>query len=426
MSSRDSFFLPDGYTSREVPAFFDDAPNLSSKVVHQPDVYAFADYLLRVSGRRTVIDIGCGSGRKLLALSAGKRIGLDYRANIQTCRAAFPQETWVEVDLERGGLPPIGDLDASDAVVVCSDVVEHLVNPENLLDMLARLYEQRAIVLVSTPARTRARGADHMGPPGNPAHVREWSLLELERLLEAWGLPATFAGYTLNNTRKRRKHTILTVHDLGVNEALRTPAKIRPPLARISGDNHGPTTVVQIAALEREGVDVEIVGPDAVDSAASETDESRWIMALEPGEIPGSPWEDLNLRAAFAVIEASGAQAVAFAMLEMAKPRASSQTPLVPEPFAFAQPAESYARIRAWRQGRVTGDLPAVARKRWPYTLHCRSYGAAGASRAVLQQLAGWVRWQETPQYAAGFHADYLVERLSDVAATRKQFLARL
>lgn len=427
MSSRERFFLPDGYTSRARPEYFDDAHNLASKIVHQPDVYALADYLLRVSGRRTVIDIGCGSGRKLLALAAGRRIGLDYKANIETCRAHAPQETWIEVDLERGELPADSDLAADDAIVICSDVIEHLVDPGNLLGILASLYEKGAIVLVSTPARARARGPDDMGPPGNPAHVREWALSELELLVEAWGLPATFAGYTLNNTRKRKKNTILTVHDRAMNEALRTPTRNRPPLALISGESHGPATVVQIAALERQAVEVQIVAPEVMLTAGAiaKENEGRWIIALGAGEIPGSPWDDLNLRSAFAAIEATGAEAVAFSVLEMAKARASSRPTLNPEPFVFASEADSYARIRAWRQGKETGSFFAGL-KRWPYTLHCRSYGGAGLSRSLRQQLGSWLAWQEPAHYVAGFHADYLVERLSDVAATRKQFLARL
>jgi SAM-dependent methyltransferase len=427
MSSIDTFFLPDGYKSRASPKYFDDAPNLAGKVVHQQDVYAFADYLLRVSGRNTVVDVGCGSGRKLLAVGAAHRIGLDYLSNIETCRTRFPQETWIEVDLERGELPAMPDVAPADAVVVCSDVIEHLVDPRKLLDLLASLYEQKAIVLISTPSRTRARGADHMGPPGNPAHVREWALSELELLLDASGLRVTFGGYTYNNTRRWKKNTILTVHDLAMNEALRSPGKIRPPLALIGGESHGPATVVQIAALEREGVEVRIVAPEEMLTSGpiAQENEGRWIIALDPGEIPGSPWEDMNLRSAFAAIEATGAQAVAFSMLEMASARASSRPTATSEPFVFASSPETYSRIRAWRQGKETGSFIAGL-KRLPYSLPCRSYEGAGKVRALRQQVGAWLTWSETPLYGAGFHADYLVERLSDVAATRDQFLARL
>lgn len=175
--------LPAGYVSRPTPEYFDDAPNLEGDVVYQPDVYALAEYLIAATGRRTVLDIGCGSARKLLAIAAPRRIGLDFEANIRTCRAHTPDGIWVELDLERGRLPALPDFDARDAVVVNSDVIEHLVDPSNLVEVLGGLHAAGAIVLLSTPDRPRSRGAGHMGPPGNKAHVREWALAELTSLL---------------------------------------------------------------------------------------------------------------------------------------------------------------------------------------------------------------------------------------------------
>ena len=426
MSTAENFFLPDGYVSRPKPDYFDDAGNLASDVVHQPDVYAFADWLLRVSERRTALDIGCGSGRKLLALAATRRIGLDYEANIRTCRAHSPGETWIELDLEHGDLPHIPNLEPERTVVVCSDVIEHLIYPAKLLALLARLYDMGAIVLISTPARTRARGGAHMGPPGNAAHVREWDLPELERLLDAHGLRPTFAGYTLNNTRKRRKNTILTIHDRRLNDAMRAPPPIRAPLALIQAEVHGPATVVQIAALEREGVEIQIVdqNAEAGADAIAQAHRGRWIMLLEAGEIPCSPWVGIDLRSALSIAEATGAEAVLLSTLEMASARASSLRPGTPKPFAFAPFAEGYARARMWRIEPPEGDSAPF--ELFPYAFHCRSYAGAGITRVLLQRIANLLTWQENYSYGEGFYADFLVERLSDVAATRDQFLARL
>ena len=100
-----AWHLPPRYVSRDRPKYFDDAPNLNGDTVYQPDVYAFAEYLLEATGRSTVLDVGCGSARKLLAIRAGRRIGLDFEANIRTCRSHSPTGTWIEVDLERGAFP---------------------------------------------------------------------------------------------------------------------------------------------------------------------------------------------------------------------------------------------------------------------------------------------------------------------------------
>jgi SAM-dependent methyltransferase len=426
MSASKDLFLPDGYVSRPKPNYFDDAGNLSGTIVHQPDVYAFADWLLRVSRRGTALDIGCGSARKLLALGAKRRIGLDYEANIRTCRAHSPAETWIELDLELGDLPDIPDLDPEKTVVVCSDVIEHLIDPAKLLGLLARLYEMGAIVLISTPARTRARGAEHMGPPSNAAHVREWDLPELERLLDAHGLPPTFAGYTLNNTRKRRKNTILTIHDRHVNAAVTAPAAIRPPLALINGEVHGPATAVQIAVLERQGVEIQSVGtePRVDASILAEAHAGRWVMQLDAGEIPCSPWEGISLRSALGIVEATGAEAVPMSQLEMAVLPASSLKLATLEPFAFAATAQDHTHPRILRASAKdsAGGQPQI----FAYAFHCCNYAGAGTMRAARQRVAHIMSWQDVPRYGPGFYADYLAERLSDVAITRDAFLGRL
>jgi hypothetical protein len=52
---------------------------------------------------------------------------------------------------------------------------------------------------MSTPERDLVRGPDDLGPPGNPHHVREWNLAELERLLTWAGLQVLFIGLTASN-----------------------------------------------------------------------------------------------------------------------------------------------------------------------------------------------------------------------------------
>jgi hypothetical protein len=63
--------------------------------------------------------------------------------------------------------------------------------------------------LTSTPDRIRAQGAEHRGPAPNRSHIREWALEEYVEFLADHNLPATYAGYTLNNSVMRE----LTVLD---------------------------------------------------------------------------------------------------------------------------------------------------------------------------------------------------------------------
>ena len=414
--------LPKSYISRAAPEYFNDAPNLTGDIVYQPDVYALADYLVRTTGRSTVLDIGCGSARKLLALQARRRIGLDFAANIETCRVHTPSGTWLEIDLERGSLPELADFDARDAIVVNSDVIEHLVDPRNLIRILAKLHDAGAIVLVSTPDRPRSRGADHLGPPGNPAHTREWALDELVQLLDAEGLPSAFAGYTINNTRRPKKSTILTIHDRALSQARGNATPGTAPIAFIRPGGDDGTRAAQRTMLEAQGITVAEATPGARE-AMTTTEPQRWTIELPTDTVPVSPWPELTVAKALATIAAAGAQHVNHAVFltgdvlpGVAPPTRVEASGIMPDG-------------PVWRRGSGAGPL-------FPYAAPAFRYGAALSSPPPSQDTSFWKRLRHDglrllqgagePVDPQSFHVDFLAERLSDVATARAPFLARL
>ncbi len=223
-----SFGLPPNYVSRPAPIYFDDAPYVESKIIHQPEVYQAADYLLKGGQRTTIIDVGCGNGRKLRSVEAGRHIGVDFGSNLSLCRKLFGEwGEWIEADFSSADCLAISELADEKTVVVCADVVEHLLNPEPLVALLAACYRQGAIVLTSTPDRIRVRGVHHRGSPPNPSHIREWALAEYAEFLAGHGLPPIFAGYTLNNNVERELKTIITIHDIAVDRACAVVAQRR-------------------------------------------------------------------------------------------------------------------------------------------------------------------------------------------------------
>lgn len=379
--------LPAGYVARIPPQYFDDAPNLAGDVVYQPDVYAFAEYLAEATGRSTVLDIGCGSARKLLAIAARRRIGVDFEANIRTCRAHTPNGTWIEADLEREPLPPIPGLDPADTIVVNSDVIEHLVDPSNLVAMLAALHDAGAVVLVSTPDRVRSRGAEHMGPPGNLAHVREWALPELKALLAERGLPAAFGGYTLNNTRRWLKSTLLTVHDKAVSEAVH-------------------------AALAQGG------RPPVRD---------EWKLSTAAHETAMSPWPELDLDRALGVVAALGYDSVQFSQFLMRAAKADGA--YLHGHFSRRMVADR-PRSSADRTGQAGGK--GVFPYRFPSLVGRADFAGEPADVArplkqeVRRRMAGMLRGPGASHPADTFIVDNIVESISDVAARRAAFLRRL
>lgn len=199
-----NFGIREGYTAREQPAYFHDVQ--PDGKIWQPDVVPMAVHIARKAGRKTLIDIGCGRGEKLLPYGGEfQLVGLDYGTNIEYCKTTYPFGRWIECNLETD-YPKIGADLLRHAVVICSDVIEHLIKPTRLVGWLNAdaLYSP---CIVTTPDRERVYGYDQNGPPGNVHHVREWTLRELRGYLGTFGLEASWAGWTLNNNVDRLFHT---------------------------------------------------------------------------------------------------------------------------------------------------------------------------------------------------------------------------
>lgn len=208
-------FLPAGYQSRSEPKYFDDLVPETTPRVYQPDVYSLAELLARCTGRR-IIDVGCGKGYKLSKLSDHiDVIGIDFGPNIAFCREHYALGEWRTADFDSDAPLPISDDEAAGSILVCADVIEHLRNPLRLLQELRRCIEAGAVGLISTPERRLLRGGADLGPPRNPAHVREWSIGELRAMLGHVGIPTIYVGLTANNHIDRHMTTSLAVCGTG-------------------------------------------------------------------------------------------------------------------------------------------------------------------------------------------------------------------
>jgi 2-polyprenyl-3-methyl-5-hydroxy-6-metoxy-1,4-benzoquinol methylase len=197
-STMTPFHIRPGYTSRQSPDYF---PDLDEGVVWQPDVYRLLADLAGAMDCRRVIDLGCGRARKLVALHpAFEIVGVDMGPNLEHCREQFAFGNWVEADFELPtSLPAAAGASASSAVV-CSDVIEHLVDPTALMAALRALLETAPFAIVTTPERDLTHGPGHDGPPPNPSHVREWNAPELASYAAACALDVAFVGLTASHS----------------------------------------------------------------------------------------------------------------------------------------------------------------------------------------------------------------------------------
>ena len=162
IGSRRNYFIHDGYQHRPAPQYFDDTKNSDG---WQDEVYLFAREIAGKYDLKSILDIGCGSGFKLLKYFYNWRtIGIDVADTCARLQKRYPKRRWVISDFS-ATVTPKADL------VIASDVIEHLTNPDELLDYIVRVAPK--YVVISTPDRNLLRLGTHNGPPSNPAHLRE-------------------------------------------------------------------------------------------------------------------------------------------------------------------------------------------------------------------------------------------------------------
>ncbi len=167
IGKRENYFIHDGYRPRRQTVYFDDTQNTGES---QVEVYQLAKEISDDQQLKTVFDIGCGSGYKLMRyLGAMKTVGIDVPQTCRWLKKKYPDRVWEELDTFHKPDEP-ADL------VMAVDVIEHLEDPDKLIAMIAGLRPR--YVILSTPSRDLLRVGTHNGPPLNPAHIREWSFVE--------------------------------------------------------------------------------------------------------------------------------------------------------------------------------------------------------------------------------------------------------
>lgn len=136
----------------------------------QKEVYELAAVILEKNSGQSVIDIGCGSGFKLLKHFENQQTtGIEVDPTYSWLSSQYPNRNW----LRFGSFDP-ATLEAD--LLICADVIEHLANPDELLQFIQKI-RFRTLVL-STPERDAVAGTSDFGPPENTCHFREWNTVE--------------------------------------------------------------------------------------------------------------------------------------------------------------------------------------------------------------------------------------------------------
>lgn len=171
-----SYHLPETYISRtsvEQTLEFDQTDQ------NQNCVYAVAKAWCESEDWTTVLDLGCGAGFKLVkyfGIAPYITLGLDLPVHIEYLISQYQTMDWRCVPLDTKS-KEVRDFD----LLICSDMVEHVENPDHVLDFIQHAKPKGFII--STPDRDEIAEKFRGGPPRNRCHFREWNFKEFQRYI---------------------------------------------------------------------------------------------------------------------------------------------------------------------------------------------------------------------------------------------------
>jgi 2-polyprenyl-3-methyl-5-hydroxy-6-metoxy-1,4-benzoquinol methylase len=163
-----------GYRHRKKIMYWDDT-GLTDEF--QKEVYELARFHLDKNGYQKVLDIGCGSGYKLMHFFGDcDTVGIEVDKTVAFLKSKYPDRVWINA-AQTSQVPKNAD------IIICADVIEHLANPDELLDLIGSIDFK--LLFISTPERKIMRGWLDYGPPEHVYHIREWNATEFRRYVGA-------------------------------------------------------------------------------------------------------------------------------------------------------------------------------------------------------------------------------------------------
>jgi SAM-dependent methyltransferase len=167
------FQIKRGYIHRDSVMLHDDN---DLRDEYQKEVYEAAAAVARDNNLHSVLDVGCGSGYKLVTSLGDFAIaGVDMPSVIEHNRIRYPDRKWITMD---EFIPHQLRAD----LIICADVIEHVADPAEFMRSLLEVRDWQYLV-ISTPERDVKRGWYHFGPPPNVHHFREWNREEFSQFL---------------------------------------------------------------------------------------------------------------------------------------------------------------------------------------------------------------------------------------------------
>lgn len=458
-NDHDQFHMPLSYVHRTDNDYYDDRSFASKIVVHQPEIYYAADFILRQSGRKILVDIGSGNGKKLATIGQSAKIkyAIDFGVNVEYFKKYYPECKTFDLNLENADRTQLPNIDWSGSVVICADVIEHLRSPFGLIDCLKYIFDAGGIIVLSTPDREKLHGYLHDGPPVNPAHVREWTLNELSSLFIANGMQPAFTGYSIGDNMKRQKYNSVIIFDRHINKSCGLPSI--NPLGVVSCFNDADI-VEQLSLKHLEsGIDLHFLDnwsndgtfelleklqsdfPDRVTIErfpAEPTTEyvwrailkrkaeigyafpGRWIIHIDSDELRTTPWTDIELSLGLSIASEYGSNAIEFGVVEYPPLNDDFCYPMDPVPHFthcyFSKQPSHFLQTKAWLQGEYLVDLASSGghhaefpdKKVFPYRFILHHYPIRSSQHGLRKVLKDRKpRFSSQEKNELGWHTHY-------------------
>lgn len=216
------FFIKEDYKSRDQnltldtgvdPKYWTEA-RVREAGQFQYYVYEYCLKLIKKHKLKSFMDVGCGAPvkvKQLISPHCPTITLVDQPTTKRIANKILPSARFISADLETIEMP----LPEKHHIIVCADVLEHLVNPDMCMNFINANLEEEGFLVISTPERDFLRGENCMASP-KPEHVREWNRDEFSQyiqshkvnILEQFLVPQKKASFFENVARQMTGHFI--------------------------------------------------------------------------------------------------------------------------------------------------------------------------------------------------------------------------
>ncbi len=198
-----NYFLKKGYipnkTIEKVNIQEWEGLGLSQKTYYyQYYTYLISRKLVKKFNLKSVLDIGCRDANKLMKLIypiCNDVYGIDKEEYfVELCRKKYKVQNFFVDDVES----PRSQLNRNFDLIICSDITEHLNNPDNLLNYVKKYANNKSVIVFSTPERDLRYGKN-CNTPLLDGHIREWNSKEFKTYLEYMGFKIIYQNFIYNS-----------------------------------------------------------------------------------------------------------------------------------------------------------------------------------------------------------------------------------